>query len=200
MGGKSIASNAALAQPAPKRPVERRLLVAGPPWVRRRGQIPQAYGQFFFRDDLRQPAVRARSLILVKVPALQPGKGGPERLEGEDSMTAFSERDEWHAFSDGAALLGIAVCAVIGLIWAVAGKDPGIALHGAVLLIAAAMAGVYVLDRLSGKAPPPQETGYADGVVRAGVIATVVWGLAGFIAGDVSAWQLAYPSLNLDLP
>ncbi|MGB2931809.1 MAG: cbb3-type cytochrome c oxidase subunit I, partial [Methyloceanibacter sp.] len=115
-------------------------------------------------------------------------------------MTAFLEREEWHAFSDGAALLGIVVCAMIGLIWAVAGKDPGIALHGAFLLIAAAMAGVYVLDRLSGKAPPPQETGYADGVVRAGVIATVVWGLAGFIAGDVIAWQLAYPSLNLDLP
>ena len=115
-------------------------------------------------------------------------------------MTAFFQREEWHAFSDGAALLGIVVCAVIGLIWAVAGKDPGIVLHGAFLLIAAAMAGVYVLDRLSGKAPPPQETGYADGVVRAGVIATVVWGLAGFIAGDVIAWQLAYPSLNLDLP
>jgi cytochrome c oxidase cbb3-type subunit I len=115
-------------------------------------------------------------------------------------MTAFSEREEWHAFSDGAALLGIGVCAAIGLMWAVAGKDPGIAVHGGVLLIAAAMAGVYVLDSFSGKSPPPERTGYADGVVRAGVIATVFWGLAGFLVGDLIAWQLAYPLLNLDLP
>ena len=45
-------------------------------------------------------------------------------------MTAFFEREEWHAFSDAAALLGAVICALIGLIWAVAGKDPGIALHG----------------------------------------------------------------------
>ena len=49
-------------------------------------------------------------------------------------MTAVFEREEWHAFSDAAALLGAAVCALIGLIWAVAGKDPGIALHGWFLL------------------------------------------------------------------
>ena len=114
-------------------------------------------------------------------------------------MTAGFEREEWHAFSDGAALLGAAVCAVIGLTWAVAGKDPGIVVHGSFLLIAAAMASVYLLDRLAGKAPPPEETGYADGVIRAGVIATVFWGLAGFLVGDIIAWQLAFPVLNLDL-
>ncbi len=114
-------------------------------------------------------------------------------------MTAGVEREEMHAFSDGAALLGAAVCAVIGLVWAVAGKDQGIVLHGSFLLIAAAMASVYLLDRMAGKAPPPQETGYADGVIRAGVIATVFWGLAGFLVGDIIAWQLAFPALNLDL-
>jgi cytochrome c oxidase cbb3-type subunit 1 len=97
-------------------------------------------------------------------------------------------------------LLGVGLCAAIGLMWAVAGRDPGIAVHGGVLLIASAMAGVYVLDRLSGKSPPPQQTGYADGVIRAGVIATVFWGLAGFLVGDIIAWQLAFPVLNFDLP
>jgi cytochrome c oxidase cbb3-type subunit 1 len=42
--------------------------------------------------------------------------------------------------------------------------------------------------------------GYMDDVVRAGVIATVFWGLAGFTVGLVIALQLAYPVLNLDLP
>ena len=114
-------------------------------------------------------------------------------------MTASVKREELHAFSDGAALLGVVVCAVIGFAWAAAGRDPGIVLAGSILMIAAAMSGVYLLDRFRGKAPPVDETGYADGVIRAGVIATVFWGIAGFLVGDLIAWQLAYPILNLDL-
>ena len=114
-------------------------------------------------------------------------------------MTASVKREELHAFSDGAALLGVVVCAVIGFAWAAAGRDPGIVLAGSILMIAAAMSGVYLLDRFRGKAPPVDETDYADGVIRAGVIATVFWGIAGFLVGDLIAWQLAYPILNLDL-
>ncbi len=43
-------------------------------------------------------------------------------------------------------------------------------------------------------------TGYQDDVVRAGVIATSFWGLAGFLVGVYIAFQLAFPALNLDLP
>ena len=114
-------------------------------------------------------------------------------------MTASVKREELHAFSDGAALFGVTVCAVIGFAWAVAGRDPGMVLAGSILMVAAAMSGVYLLDRFRGKAPPVDETGYADGVIRAGVIATVFWGIAGFLVGDLIAWQLAYPILNLDL-
>src|SRR5512135_3369047 len=94
-------------------------------------------------------------------------------------MAAMLESDEWKAFSDFSALAAAALCTFIGLILAIAGEDPAIAFHGCVLLGAA---------------------GYADGVIRAGVIATVFWGLAGFLVGDVIAWQLAYPVLNFDLP
>ena len=114
-------------------------------------------------------------------------------------MTVSVKREELHAFSDGAALLGVGICAAIGFAWAVGGKDPGMVLAGSIVTVAAAMSGVYLLDRLRGKAPPVDETGYADGVVRAGVIATVFWGIAGFLVGDLIAWQLAYPILNLDL-
>lgn len=37
-------------------------------------------------------------------------------------------------------------------------------------------------------------------VVKAGVIATMFWGIAGFLVGDIIAWQLAFPALNFDLP
>ncbi|MBX3492648.1 MAG: cbb3-type cytochrome c oxidase subunit I, partial [Parvibaculum sp.] len=39
---------------------------------------------------------------------------------------------------------------------------------------------------------------YNDGVVKAGVIATLFWGIAGFLVGVVIAFQLAFPALNLD--
>ena len=41
-------------------------------------------------------------------------------------------------------------------------------------------------------------TGYMDGVVRYGVIATIFWGLAGFLVGVVIATQLAWPQFNIE--
>jgi cytochrome c oxidase cbb3-type subunit 1 len=117
----------------------------------------------------------------------------------EQQVAASLNREEMHALSDGGALLGVAICAVIGFAWAVAGKDQGMVLAGSIVMVASAMAAVYLLERFRGKAPPVEETGYADGVVRAGVIATVFWGVAGFLVGVVIAWQLAFPALNLDL-
>ena len=40
---------------------------------------------------------------------------------------------------------------------------------------------------------------YDEETVRKFVIATVFWGVVGFLVGDVIAWQLAFPVLNLDL-
>ncbi|WP_322096029.1 cytochrome-c oxidase, cbb3-type subunit I [Pelagibius litoralis] len=41
---------------------------------------------------------------------------------------------------------------------------------------------------------------YNDAVIRAGCIASLFWGIVGFLAGLVIALQLAFPVLNLDLP
>ncbi|MBI5165356.1 MAG: cbb3-type cytochrome c oxidase subunit I, partial [Magnetospirillum sp.] len=40
---------------------------------------------------------------------------------------------------------------------------------------------------------------YYDDIVRKFMLAAVFWGVIGFIAGDVIAWQLAFPALNLNL-
>ena len=42
--------------------------------------------------------------------------------------------------------------------------------------------------------------GYHEDVIRLFVIATMFWGLVGFLVGVVIALQLAFPLLNLDLP
>jgi len=52
-------------------------------------------------------------------------------------------------------------------------------------------------ETLQGLKPAPVATGYYDDVIRWGVIATVFWGLAGFLAGLYIALQLAFPALNL---
>ena len=41
---------------------------------------------------------------------------------------------------------------------------------------------------------------YLDGVVRAGVIATIFWGVVGFLVGVYIAFELAFPALNFDWP
>ena len=52
----------------------------------------------------------------------------------------------------------------------------------------------------TGVAQGSAETRYHEEVVRLFVIATVFWGVVGFLVGVVIAFQLAYPILNLDLP
>jgi len=115
-------------------------------------------------------------------------------------MASMLEREEWKAFSDFSALAAAGLLTLLGLVLAVAGKDAVIAFHGCILLGAAGLAFLYILTQLIEKKEPRDKGGYADGVIRAGVIATVFWGVAGFLVGDFIAWQLAYPVLNLDLP
>jgi cytochrome c oxidase cbb3-type subunit 1 len=115
-------------------------------------------------------------------------------------MASMVERDEWKAFSDVMAVFATLCLALVGLVFAFAGKDSVIAFHGAVLFGASGLAGLYLLTKMVERKEPEDETGYADGVIRAGVIAAVVWGLVGFLVGDLIAWQLAFPVLNFDLP
>ena len=46
--------------------------------------------------------------------------------------------------------------------------------------------------------PPPPQSEYFDEVVKYGVIATVFWGVVGFLVGVVVALQLAFPDLNIE--
>ncbi|MEL6279047.1 MAG: cbb3-type cytochrome c oxidase subunit I, partial [Pseudomonadota bacterium] len=68
------------------------------------------------------------------------------------------------------------------------------------MLIFAAAGLFFIWRALSVEREVPTEASYMDGVVRAGVIATVFWGVVGFLVGLVIALQLAYPQLNFDLP
>ncbi|MEQ1726305.1 MAG: cytochrome-c oxidase, cbb3-type subunit I [Sphingopyxis sp.] len=83
--------------------------------------------------------------------------------------------------------------------------DSGFAVHMGIVAIAA-LIGLYVSVRKTdyaaltrGTIALPDPSRYDDDPIRWGVIATVFWGLAGFLVGLFIALQLAFPALNLGI-
>ncbi|WP_119084526.1 cytochrome-c oxidase, cbb3-type subunit I [Altererythrobacter sp. B11] len=73
----------------------------------------------------------------------------------------------------------VAIAAFIGLVWNVYSADFSAVARGILRM-------------------PGDESRYDDDPVRWGVIATVFWGMAGFLAGLFIALQLAFPWLNIE--
>jgi cytochrome c oxidase cbb3-type subunit 1 len=73
--------------------------------------------------------------------------------------------------------------------------DPVMAFHASLIAIFL-LAWIFFLIR-SDKAP---QSGYNDAIIKYSLIASIFWGIVGFLAGVVIASQLAWPALNLDLP
>ena len=62
--------------------------------------------------------------------------------------------------------------------------------------LAALLAGFAFLVHFLGRGPISNRSSkYEDGVVKAGVIASMFWGIAGFLVGVIIAAQLAYPNI-----
>ena len=92
------------------------------------------------------------------------------------------------------AVLGaIAVLAAIAANYA---HDLAYMVNALTVMLAAAATFVWVLRNAGDHQPVPVNE-YNDGVVRAGAIATALWGVVGFLVGVVIAFQLAFPALNL---
>ena len=75
--------------------------------------------------------------------------------------------------------------------------------HAWVLFFVLATTTIVLLRRVefapAGQSLPEKDTsGYMDDVVRYGTIATLMWGITGFLVGVVIAAQLAWPQLNFE--
>ena len=115
-------------------------------------------------------------------------------------MKSNTQSVAWGAFSDILALAASVGGILVGLIYAIAGRDEVIAFHGWVFAAASAIAAIALFKHTFEASEDTVESGYFDGPVRVATIATVFWGVVGFLVGDLIAWQLAYPVLNFDLP
>ena len=96
--------------------------------------------------------------------------------------------------------------AVIAFLASLMAVDSGFAVHMGIVCVAALLIAVVTIggaDYASiarGLVKMPTDQGkYDDDPIRWGVIATVFWGLAGFLAGLYIALQLAFPALNLGI-
>jgi cytochrome c oxidase cbb3-type subunit 1 len=131
-------------------------------------------------------------LIAIKAGERRRGQGGRAH-EGLFMDVVVARAGLWF----GALILAIAAIALA--------RDAGFAAHMTILALAAA-AGLWfsVASPDYGAVArgilrmPADESRYDDQPVRWGVIATVFWGIAGFLAGLFIALQLAFPALNIE--
>lgn len=113
---------------------------------------------------------------------------------------AHATKDEFLALSDLLAIAGALAVAVMGLLLMIQAADNAMAFHGALFAAAGFAAGSFLIGKafdngtLAGANFRRDASFYNDAVVKVATIATVFWGIVGFLVGVVIAWQLAIPA------
>ena len=125
-------------------------------------------------------------------------------------MTASTIPEPEGQGGDGMAawLLGtvFVLLAIVSLFWVAATPTPEMGFHASLFFLFFTLGAFALVKRHFDKAESPAasvaagEVAYNDGVIRAGAIASMFWGVAGLLVGVVLALQLAWPVFNLDLP
>ncbi|TAL01410.1 MAG: cytochrome-c oxidase, cbb3-type subunit I [Rhodospirillaceae bacterium] len=80
--------------------------------------------------------------------------------------------------------------------------DGPMAVHAAIFALAFLTAAIFLGQRavMANGAIATPETGYSDEVIKAGVISSVFWGIAGFLVGLMIALEMCFPDLSHGLP
>lgn len=96
-------------------------------------------------------------------------------------------------------LIVLGLIALFALIAANNARDLAYLANAVTVALAASALFIWVLRRTDEPSRSLDLSGeYLDGVVRAGVVATALWGVVGFLAGTFIAFQLAFPQLNFE--
>jgi cytochrome c oxidase cbb3-type subunit 1 len=75
------------------------------------------------------------------------------------------------------------------------GGDPLMEQQGWLIMAGSVIGLIMLVGAFSNGGPVNDESQYAEGVIKAGTIATMFWGIAGFLVGVIIALQLAFPNL-----
>jgi cytochrome c oxidase cbb3-type subunit I len=99
---------------------------------------------------------------------------------------------------NGSLAIGVTIMAFLALLGAAFGHDMAFRAHFWIITGVLAVGAAALFRQVDyGFVSAPDQSGYNDDVVRYGVIATMFWGIAGFLVGVIIASQLAWPELNL---
>lgn len=102
------------------------------------------------------------------------------------------------------SLLAMLFILVPGLVWAFAASQPTgvptmiyptLEMHGYMMLFAFILGICAIVYKIGNGMPRINLAEYEDGVIKAGVIATVFWGIAGMTVGVIIACQLTWPEI-----
>jgi len=98
----------------------------------------------------------------------------------------------------------IAFILFFGLLWSLfaagntnvaPGVYPTLEMHGQMMLFAFIIGVIMLVGVCANGLPKHDQREYADGVIKAGVIATTFWGIAGMLVGVIIAAQLTWPEV-----
>ena len=115
-------------------------------------------------------------------------------------MEVASTKESGAALFDWGALIASLGGLILGLFIAAEAVDSVMAFHAIVFSLFALSAVAFMARKAFSSSAAVPAGFYADNVIKAATIATVFWGVVGFLMGDLIAWQLAYPSLNFFPP
>jgi hypothetical protein len=91
---------------------------------------------------------------------------------------------------------------VAGLLEAARSPDPAMVIQGWTFAACMAATGVWYMWMYAGRDPHDERGPYSDAVIKAGVVASMFWAIAGMAVGLLIALQLSFPTLFYfpDLP
>jgi len=110
-------------------------------------------------------------------------------------MTATTAAPHRPMAGSGALLILSIAGGLLALLAVAFSSDPLFRLQVSVFAVAALVTSFALIGGLSAGTLRENPASYMDGVIRAGVIATMVWAIVGMTAGVFIALQLAWPSL-----
>lgn len=95
------------------------------------------------------------------------------------------------------AIIGVflAIAAVLALLISARAVDPLMQFHSYIFLAAFVLGGFALGTYVYNGSAAEDKSGYQNAVVKAGVFASMFWGLAGFLVGVIIALQLAFPNI-----
>ena len=118
-----------------------------------------------------------------------------EPIAGTLLMTATTIRDDGAPLGAMVALALTIFGALAAVVIAILTKDPGFQAHAMIFAVAMTLGAFALTAGLSTGGFRSDPHKYSDGVIKAGVIAAMFWGVVGMTVGLTLACQLAWPNI-----